>query len=93
MLFSTVPIPTNIPANGVEYSLFSIPSLAFFVCRLFNDGHSNLFDLCEVVPHCSFYLPFSNNYRPISLLNIRCKNPQQNISKLSPTIHKKDHTA
>ena len=27
-------------------------------CRLFNDGHS---DWCEVVPHCSFDLHFSNN--------------------------------
>ena len=34
------------------------PSLAFIVCRLFDDGHS---DCCEVVSHCSFNLHFSNN--------------------------------
>ena len=38
--------------------LFSTPSPAFIVCRLFDDGHS---DLCEVVPHCSFDFHFSNN--------------------------------
>ena len=34
------------------------PSLAFIVCRLFNDGHS---DQHEVVSHYSFDLHFSNN--------------------------------
>ena len=34
-----------------EDSLFSTPSLAFIVCRLFDDGHS---DWCEVISHCSF---------------------------------------
>ena len=33
-------------------------SLAFIVCRLFDDGHS---DWCEIVPHCGFDLHFSNN--------------------------------
>ena len=33
-----------------------VPSPAFIVCRLF-DGHS---DKCEVIPHCSFELHFSN---------------------------------
>ena len=28
-----------------------------FICRLFNDGHS---DRCELVPHCSFDFHFSN---------------------------------
>ena len=28
------------------------------ICRLFDDGHS---DQCEVVPHCTFDLHFSNN--------------------------------
>ena len=36
--------------------LSSIPSLATVICRLFNDGHS---DQCEVVPHCSFDMHFS----------------------------------
>ena len=34
------------------------PSPAFIACRLFNDGRS---DWCEVIPHCSFHLHFSNN--------------------------------
>ena len=34
------------------------PSLAFIVCRLFDDGHS---DQHEVIPHYSFDLHFSNN--------------------------------
>ena len=38
-------------------SLFSTPSLAFIVCRFFDDGHS---DQCEMIPH-SFDLQFSNN--------------------------------
>ena len=34
-------------------SLFPMPSPAFVVCRLFNDGHSHQW---EVVPRCSFDL-------------------------------------
>ena len=41
-----------------EGSLFSKPSLAFIVYRLFDDGYS---DQCEVISHCSFDLHFSNN--------------------------------
>ena len=33
-----------------EGSLFSTPSPAVIVCRLFDDGHS---DRCEVISHCS----------------------------------------
>ena len=36
-----------------ECSLFSTPSPAFIVCRLYVDGHS---DWCEVVSHFSFDL-------------------------------------
>ena len=39
-------------------SLFSTPSPAFILCRLFNDGHS---DWCEVISPCGFDLHFSNN--------------------------------
>ena len=42
-----------------EDSLFSTPFLAFIICRLFNDGHS---DQSEVIPYCSFDLHFSNSY-------------------------------
>ena len=41
-----------------EGSLFSTPSPAFIVCRYFDDGHS---EQCEVIPHCSFDLHFSND--------------------------------
>ena len=40
-----------------ECSPFSTPTLAFIVCRLFDEGHS---DWCDVVSHCSFDY-FSNN--------------------------------
>ena len=56
ILFSTVAALTYLLTNSVEGSLFPTPSLAFVICRLFNDGHS---DWCEVVPHCSFDLHFS----------------------------------
>ena len=46
------------PPTVQEGSLFSTPSPAFIVCGLFKDGHS---DRCEVIPHCSFDLHFSNN--------------------------------
>ena len=46
--------------SAKECSLFSTPSPAFIVCRLFDDGHS---DRSEVISHCSFDLHFSNNER------------------------------
>ena len=58
--FSTVAVPIYIPTNGERGSLFFSPSLAFIVCRLFDDDHS---DQCEVIPNGSFYLHFSNNYQ------------------------------
>ena len=39
-----------------DHSLFSTPSLAFIVCRLFDDGHS---DPCEMIPHFGFDFRFS----------------------------------
>ena len=39
-----------------ERSLFSTPSPAFIVCRLYDDGH---LDRYEVISHCSFDLRFS----------------------------------
>ena len=32
------------------------------------------------------------NYRPISLMNNRCKNPQQNLKKQNSATHQKVHT-
>ena len=46
------------PPTIQEGSLFSTPSPAFIVCRLFNDGHS---DWSKIISHCSFYLHFSNS--------------------------------
>ena len=49
-------LPQFVGVNWYSYyrehcggSLFSIPSPAFIVCRLFDDGHS---DWCEVISHC-----------------------------------------
>ena len=47
------------PSRVQECSLFSTPSPAFIVCRLFDDDHS---DWCEVI-HCGFDFHFSNNER------------------------------
>ena len=41
-----------------EGSPFSTPSPAFVVCRCSDDAHSNW---CELIPHCSFDLHFSNS--------------------------------
>ena len=38
--------------------LFSTPCTAFILCRFFDGGHCGR---CEVIPHCSFDLHFSNN--------------------------------
>ena len=46
------------PPTVQECSLFSTPSPAFIVSRFSDDGHS---DQCEVIPHCSFDLHFSND--------------------------------
>ena len=54
-IFSIVSAPIYILTNSIGVFPFSIPSLAFIICRLFDDGS------CEVVPHCSFYLHFSNS--------------------------------
>ena len=43
------------PPTVLEGSLVSTASPAFVVCRLFDDDH---FDRWEVMPHCSFDLPF-----------------------------------
>ena len=55
---SIVAVSIYIPTNSAKGSLFSTPSPAFTVCRLFDDGQS---DGCEVISHCSFDLHFSYN--------------------------------
>ena len=56
MLF-IVTAPIYSPTSSVER--FSIPSPAFLFIDFFNNGHS---EQCEVIPHHSFDLHFSNNY-------------------------------
>ena len=46
------------PATVQECSLFSTPSPAFIICRLFDNDH---FDRCDVISYYSFDLHFSNN--------------------------------
>ena len=46
------------PPTVQAHFLFSTPSPAFTVCRLFDDHHS---DWCGVISHYSFDLHFSNN--------------------------------
>ena len=55
-LFSVVAVLVCIPTNSG--SLFSTPSPAFIVCRLFDSSHS---DQHEMAPHCGFGLHFSDN--------------------------------
>ena len=65
LVFKGISIPSSMwlyqftfPPTVQEHSLFSTPSLAFIVCRLSDDGHS---DWGEVISHYSFDLHFSNN--------------------------------
>ena len=58
ILFSIVAVPVYIPTNSVGgLPLLHIPSPAFIICRLFDDGHS---DWYEVIPHCGFNWHYSN---------------------------------
>ena len=56
ILFSIVAVSIYIPTNSARGFHTSSPGL--ILCRFFDDGHS---DWCEVIPHCSFDLHFSNN--------------------------------
>ena len=66
LVFYGISIPSSIVALSMsiatkvqEGSLFSTPSPEFIVCRLFDDGH---YDWYEVISH-SFDLHFSNDER------------------------------
>ena len=52
-----VAVSVYISTNVQESPLFSTLSPAFTVCRLFDDDHS---DWYEVLSHCGFDLHFSN---------------------------------
>ena len=58
MLFSIALVPIYIPTNSAGGFPFLHTPLAFVICGLINDGHS---DGCEVVSHDGFDLHFSNN--------------------------------
>ena len=58
ILFSIEVVRIYIPTVSIGGLLFSTPSPAFAVCRLFDDGHSDCF---EVILHCSFEFHFSDN--------------------------------
>ena len=57
ILSSIVAASIYIPTSNARGSLFSTPSPAFIVCRLFDYGHS---DWCEVIS-CGFDSHFSIN--------------------------------
>ena len=66
LVFKGISIPSSIVAVSIyipptvpECSLFSTPSPAFIVCRLFDEGQS---DQCEVISHCGFELHFPDYY-------------------------------
>ena len=58
LLLSIVAMSVYIPTNSAKGFPFLHTSPAFIVCRLFDDGHP---DQYEVIPHCSFDLHVSDN--------------------------------
>ena len=58
VLFSRMAVSVYMPTNSIGGFPFLYIFSAFIVYRFFDDGHS---DWCEVIPHCSFPLHFSNN--------------------------------
>ena len=57
-IFSIVADQLKFSATVHKGSLFSTPSLAFIICRIYDDGH---YDWLEVIPHYGFDLHFPNN--------------------------------
>ena len=51
IVFFIVVVAIYIPTNSVKSCLLSTPSLAFIICRHFDDGHS---DWRKVIPYYSF---------------------------------------
>ena len=59
---------THIPCSS-RRTLKHCTTREAHVCRFFDDGHS---DWCEVIPHCSFDLHFSNDEHPFMCLLTIC---------------------
>ena len=57
----------TLPPTVQEDSLFSTSSSEFVICRFVGDDH---FNWCEVIPHLSFELHFSNNEWCWASLNV-----------------------
>ena len=74
-----------------ECSIFSRPSPAFIVCRLFDDGHS---DQYAVISHCGFDLHFSNNKRCWASFHEFVQSVQFSHSVMSDSLrrHESQHT-
>ena len=51
---------TNLHSQQVLKSSLCSTSSPAFICRILNDGHS---DWCELVPHCSIHLNFSDTHQ------------------------------
>ena len=58
ILVSIVSVPIYILTDSVGGFPFLHTLSSIFICRLLDEDHS---DQCEVIPHCSFDLYFSNN--------------------------------
>ena len=67
LLFSIVVVSVCLPTNSIRSFPFATPSPAFIVHRLFDDGLS---DQCEMIPHCSFDLLFSNSEQCSASLHV-----------------------
>ena len=60
ILFSIVAVLIYIPTNSARDFPFLYTLSSIYYLQIFDDGR---FDWCEVIPHCSFNLNFSNSER------------------------------